>query len=160
MKNNTEEKKNELLTVVNMDEPLAEHFSLSEMLRSYTADLLGINNVPTAEQVDNLRALCQHVLEPLRQRFGVILISSGFRNVRLNRAVGGSPQSQHMRGEAADIFVASPEQGDQMFAFIRDNLQFDQLLYEHKVRNGLRWIHVSYVRRRRPNRHKSSSFWY
>ena len=157
---NTEEKKNELLTVVNMDEPLAEHFSLGEMLRSYTADLLGINNIPTQEQVDNLRALCQYVLEPVRRKFGVILISSGFRNQRLNYAVGGAPQSQHLRGEAADIFVATPEQGDKIFAYIRDNLPFDQLLYEHKVRNGYRWIHVSYVRRRRPNRHKSASYWY
>jgi len=157
MKNN--ERKNEPLSVVDLDERLTEHFSLGEMLRSCTADYFGIDNVPTVEQHENMQALCEKVLEPLRKKFGVIIISSGFRNPRLNQAVGGSPQSQHMRGEAADILVLSDEQGDKMFRYIRDHLPFDQLLYEHKRRNGRRWIHVSYVRRRRPNRHKSASFW-
>ena len=159
MKNEKEEKKNKLMEVINLDEPLARHFSLGEMLRSCTADYFGIDNVPTYEQVDNMRALCQEVLEPLRKKFGVIIISSGFRNERLNQAVGGRPQSQHIRGEAADIHVPSPEQGDKMFRYIRDNLPYDQLLYEHRRRNGCSWIHVSYVRRRRPNRHKAASYW-
>ena len=137
------ERKNEPLSVVDLDERLTEHFSLGEMLRSCTADYFGIDNVPTVEQHENMQALCEKVLEPLRKKFGVIIISSGFRNPRLNQAVGGSPQSQH-----------------KMFRYIRDHLPFDQLLYEHKRRNGRRWIHVSYVRRRRPNRHKSASFWF
>ena len=113
------ERKNEPLSVVDLDERLTEHFSLGEMLRSCTADYFGIDNVPTVEQHENMQALCEKVLEPLRKKFGVIIISSGFRNPRLNQAVGGSPQSQHMRGEAADILVLSEEQGDKMFRYIR-----------------------------------------
>jgi uncharacterized protein YcbK (DUF882 family) len=77
-----------------------------------------------------MRELAQHVLEPLRQRFGPIVISSGFRSQQVNLLVGGAIGSQHLRGEAADIVVNDAARGLQLFRFIRDHLDFDQLIWE------------------------------
>ena len=85
---------------------LSEHFTLEEMCRSGAAVRHRIDNTPDREQAERLRQLCLNVLEPLRRRFGVIRITSGFRSERLNAIVGGANTSQHMRGEAADITVA------------------------------------------------------
>ncbi len=123
---------------------LTAHFSLREMCASGTAIRLGIENVPDEAVIKRLQQLCEHVLEPLRQRFGVIRITSGYRCERLNRAVGGVKNSQHLRGEAADIHVSDIEVGRKMFRFIKENLEFDQLLFEHIRENGVCWLHVSY----------------
>jgi len=123
---------------------LSEHFSLRELCTSGTAVRLGIRNRPDEVAVSRLQLLCEHVLEPLRCRFGVIRITSGYRCPQLNRAVGGSPRSQHLRGEAADIHISNIEVGQKMFRFIRENLDFDQLLFEHIRGNGVCWLHVSY----------------
>lgn len=131
---------------------LSTHFSLREMISSGTAIRQGIDNRPTEEQTESLRRLCVNVLEPLRERFGVIRISSGFRTERLNEAVGGVRGSQHTRGEAADIHVSDMEVGMKMYDFIRHNLDFDQLLFEHKMGNGCRWLHVSFTVRRQNRR--------
>ncbi len=80
---------------------LTAHFSLREMCASGTAIRLGIKNEPSEEVINRLQQLCEHVLEPLRQRFGVIRITSGYRCERLNKAVGGVKNSQHRLGEAA-----------------------------------------------------------
>lgn len=137
-------KHNEMERTVNMNEHLSEHFTLREMCQSGTAIRKGINNTPDWKTVERLRALCVNVLEPLRRRFGVIRITSGYRCEALNIAVGGAPHSQHMRGEAADIHVSSMEVGRKMYEFIRLNTQFDQLLFEHSTKSGATWIHVSY----------------
>ena len=84
---------------------LTPHFSLWEMVRSGTAIRLGIDNRPQPEHIARMRALCENVLEPLRRRFGVIRITSGFRCPALNRVVHGVRHSQHLYGEAADIHV-------------------------------------------------------
>lgn len=85
---------------------LTEHFTLSEFVRSETAERNHINNTPSQEVVDNLRALCRNVLEPARVAFGEpIYITSGYRCPALNKAVGGKITSQHLRGEAADLQV-------------------------------------------------------
>ena len=123
---------------------LTAHFSLREMYASGTAIRLGIENVPDEAVIKRLQQLCERVLEPLRQRFGVIRITSGYRCERLNRAVGGVKNSQHLRGEAADIHVSDIEVGRKMFRFIKENLEFDQLLFEHIRENGVCWLHVSY----------------
>lgn len=130
---------------MNMNEKLTEHFSLSEMVRSATAIKLEIINSPTPEDVVRMKALCVNVLEPLRKRFGIIRITSGFRCKALNAAVGGVSNSQHMRGEAADIHVSSLEQAEKMAGYVKDCLVFDQLLIERRMSNGCCWIHVSYV---------------
>jgi zinc D-Ala-D-Ala carboxypeptidase len=85
---------------------LSEHFELAEFLVSETAARRGIANEPTPEIIDNLRRLCQSVLEPLRVKLArPVVITSGYRSPALNRAVGGSPTSHHMQGRAADIIV-------------------------------------------------------
>ena len=133
---------------------LTKHFALREFLISATAIRHGIDNVPSTDVVARLEALCNNVLEPLRRRFGVIRITSGFRNGQLNRLVGGVPTSQHLKGEAADISIGSLEVGEKMFDFIKANLDFDQLIFERVRRTGARWIHVSY-RADGQNRHEA-----
>lgn len=131
---------------------LSEHFSLREMTASGTAMQLNIDNTPDEAQTECLRNLCQQVLEPLRKRFGVIRVTSGFRNKRLNNVVGGVICSQHLLGEAADLHISNMEVGRKMYDYIRNNLDFDQLLFEHRMTNGCIWLHVSYTKRH-PNRH-------
>ena len=133
------------------DEQLSKHFTLWEMMRSGTAVRMNIKNVPDEQEKEALRQLCQHVLEPLRCRYGAIIITSGYRCLRLNRAVGGVPTSQHMRGEAADIFIPNLEIGRKYFDFIKNNTTFDQLIWEPRGATIPRWLHVSYTTRR-PNR--------
>lgn len=133
---------------------LSKHFSLEEMTNSGTAIRLRIANRPSAVQIENLRQLCLNVLEPVRLRFGVTRITSGYRCPELNSAVGGVPDSQHTRGEAADIHISDMEVGRKMFDFIRLHTDFDQLLFERRIKGGCRWLHVSYTTRR-PNRHEA-----
>lgn len=133
------------------DEQLSKHFTLWEMMRSGTAVRMNIKNVPDEQEKAALRQLCEHVLEPLRCRYGAITITSGYRCLRLNRAVGGVPTSQHMRGEAADIFIPNLETGRKYFDFIKNNTTFDQLIWEPRGADVPRWLHVSYTTQR-PNR--------
>lgn len=123
---------------------LTEHFTISEFVRSKTATDRHIDNTPTPEVVDNLRALCRNVLEPARVSFGSqIYITSGYRCPELNKAVGGKPTSQHLRGEAADLQVRGMENLRKLYNAIKDHGVFDQLLFESN-KAGVRWIHVSY----------------
>ena len=122
---------------------ITEHFTVEEFERSSTADRLGIVNRLPEALLPNLRALCEEVLEPLRAFAGKpIVISSGYRCPALNQAVGGVPQSQHLRGEAADLHLPSIAEGRAWFRWLMDNTTFDQLIWEHD-RHGSHWIHVS-----------------
>ncbi len=124
---------------------LTPHFTLEEMTRSQTAEQRHIDNTPTEEVVDNLRALCRNVLEPARAAFGApIYITSGYRCAELNRAVGGKPTSQHLRGEAADLQVRGVANLRKLFRIL-DDRPHDQLLYEVNA-NGTKWIHISFNR--------------
>ena len=88
------------------DQILTPHFRLSEFSRSATVDSLGIDNSVPKELIPSLKNLCEHVLEPLREHFGIpVVISSGYRCPALNRTVGGVSNSQHLKGEAADIIL-------------------------------------------------------
>ncbi len=132
---------------------LSEHFMLYEMTRSGVAADNNLANRPDAKQTDALRALCQHVLEPLRRRFGPIVVSSGFRSAAVNRLIpGAAPASQHTRGEAADLVIGTPERGIAMYRYIHENIDFDQLIWEPIGATAPRWLHVSYTQRRK-NRH-------
>jgi hypothetical protein len=128
---------------------MKNYFQLSEFLRSTKARALGIDNLPSFEVVDNLRALRDNVLNPLREEFGQpIIVTSGYRCARLNAAVGGVANSQHLIGQAADIKAGRGgiDANRTLFALIqRLNLPFDQLISEYNYS----WIHVSYSPRHR-----------
>ena len=129
------------------DQILTPHFRLSEFSRSATADSHGIDNSVPKELIPSLKNLCEQVLEPLREHFGIpVVISSGYRCPQLNKAVGGVPNSQHLKGEAADIILppslsSKPSSLSSWFYWILDNTCFDQLIWEKK--GSSRWIHVS-----------------
>ena len=150
---------------------LTQHFALNEFTRSATAIANGIDNSLDLAKADdrkvaeNLQYLCQTVLEPLREHFGMpVVISSGYRCKELNRVVGGVRNSQHLTGEAADIQPLAPvsagfacssslplsETLKQWFHFIQDNCRFDQLILE--TQGGRQWIHVSTCRNDSRNR--------
>ena len=132
---------------------LSENFTLEELIRSNTAERMGIDNVPKDEKVvENLRSLCLEVLQPLRDYVGApVHINSGYRCPELNIVVGGVKNSQHCRGEAADIRIVSPKQGREWAAWIEDNCRFDQMLLERN-KSGAVWLHVSCKRDASKNR--------
>jgi zinc D-Ala-D-Ala carboxypeptidase len=131
---------------------LSKNLTLSEVTKSRTAINLGINNEPNAEQLENLKTIANEVFQKIRDRFDVpIKISSGFRSEALNKKVGGSKTSDHMKGCALDIdmdgstfaaYVANWE----IFNYIRKNLEFRQLIWEFGDANNPDWVHVSYVK--------------
>lgn len=125
------------------------YFHLYEFLRSATADRQLIDNTPDFNEVENLKRLVDNVLDPLRKRWGTpIIVTSGFRCLALNRAVGGAVSSQHILGQAADIVPQGrkPEDVRRLFKLIQDmKLPFDQLINEQHYS----WIHVSYSSRHR-----------
>lgn len=121
---------------------LTKNFTLSEFTYSDTARAFGIKNIPEQAAINNLKALCAKVLQPLRDGLGVpIIITSGYRCPLLNKKVGGAPTSQHQYGQAADIVVAKKNLKD-VFNYIKNNLPFDQLLFERS--KTAQWVHVSY----------------
>lgn len=126
-----------------------KHFSLKEFTRSSTAEARGISNTPAVCEVARIEELVAGVLDPLRDWYGrPIYVTSGYRSPALNRAVGGSASSQHLRGEAADITAKSRSENKRLFEFIRHHLTFDQLIWEHGGNDGPDWVHVSYKRER------------
>lgn len=119
-----------------------KYFTIKELCKSSTATAKGIDNSPNSEIVKNLEQLIDNILDPLRERYGKpITVNSGYRCSELNKAVGGSKTSQHMKGLAADITVGSPKKNKVLFDLIKEmDLPFDQLIDENK----LSWVHVSY----------------
>lgn len=125
------------------DIQLSPHFKLSEFVKSSTASARGIDNTPDEKQIANLKRLCQEVLEPLRQHFGVpITIGSGFRCPKLNAAVGGVKNSNHLTGCAADLHLPNNEVGREWFRWLMDNTHFDELIWETSDRKRY-WIHIA-----------------
>ena len=119
-----------------------KYFTIAELCRSATARRSGIDNTPPASAVKALTVLVDEVLDPLREAWGgPIRVNSGYRCPELNEAVGGTPTSQHQRGEAADITVGSRSANRRLLALIkRLDLPVDQCIDE----KGCRWIHVSH----------------
>lgn len=134
---------------------LSKDFTLKEMLESTSAEILGITEKQEAvpeEAVCNLIHLCHEVLQPLRDNFKeVIRINSGYRCPELNKWLGGAPNSQHLKGEAVDIFLWDKQRGKEYFYYIIEHTNFDQLIWEQ--RKNRYWIHVS-AKRQGENRHQ------
>ena len=130
-----------------MNTPVTMHFTIEELYASKTAKAKGINNKPSVQQMINLVYLAAFVLEPLREAMNEpIKIGSGFRSKELNKAVGGVANSQHMKGQAADLCIdGDSKKGRKWFEYIRDHLPFDQLIWERNARTGSEWVHVSFV---------------
>ena len=127
---------------------LTENFSLNELTKSQTAERKGIDNTPSTEHQENLKSLCEMILQPIRDHFGqVVSVSSGYRSQELCVAIGSSTTSQHAKGQAADfeIFgVSNKELAD----YIDQNLDYDQLILEYwkgedEPNSG--WVHCSYT---------------
>ena len=133
---------------------LTKHFTLEEFSFSSTAKSRGINNTVPLQYIPSLRNLCEVVLEPLREQVKEpVIISSGYRCPALNKAVGGTNTSQHMNGEACDIYMEDKEKLRKWFAILMDG-DFDQLIFERNRRTGHCWIHVSCKPDTSLNRHQ------
>lgn len=135
---------------------LSEHFELSEFTASAVALSKHIKNVANEEVIENLKLLCENVLEPVREMVGrPIIITSGYRCPQLNKAVGGSKTSQHMFGQAADIIVKGVSKQEMYYIgekIRRSNIVFDQMIFEGVLessektdwKRGVTWLHISY----------------
>ena len=122
---------------------LSAHFDLCEFTRSESAKREGVSNMPTVEHLVNIKILCERVLEPIRAKFGPINISSGYRSSDLNHFIGGSLNSDHCKGRAADIDMdghGGEVTNKMIFDYIKDNLEIDQLINEFNYS----WVHVGY----------------
>jgi hypothetical protein len=125
---------------------LSRNFTLSELIKSDTAIRKGINNNPNAEQIEKLKALCENILQPVRDHFGRVKVTSGFRSVELCTAIGSSANSQHAKAEAADFECPGVDNAE-LADWIHKNLPYDQLILEFytpgEPNSG--WIHCSWI---------------
>lgn len=126
---------------------LSKNLDLSEVMRSESAKRLGIKNMPTEEHLNNLKITAEKVFQPIRDHFGKpIRVSSGYRSKALNEAIGGSKTSQHCFGQALDIDMdGTGIWNSEIFKYIKENLNFDQLIWEYGDDTNPAWVHVSYV---------------
>ena len=126
---------------------LSEHFSLQELTKSSTAERRGIANEPDDTAVENLIMVCETILEPVREHYGIPFIpNSGFRCLELNRAIGSSDRSQHTTGEAVDFEVPGISNRE-VALWVKENCKFDQLILEFYKEGdpSSGWVHCSYV---------------
>lgn len=129
---------------------VSKNISYKEATHSTTAKRLGIDNTPNAEQFSNMVYVAENVFQPIREHFGVpIYVSSFFRSEALNKAVRGSSSSTHIRGEAMDLDadVFEGVTNAQIFEYIKNNLEFDQLIWEFGTDENPAWVHVSLSKR-------------
>ena len=126
---------------------ISEHISYKEGVYSRTATRLDIDNEPNDEQMNNMCLIAQEVFEPLRMWVGgPIKINSFFRCPELNKAIGGSSKSQHCKGQAIDIDDTFGRMTNaEMYHFIKEHLDFDQMIWEFGDDDNPDWVHVSYV---------------
>jgi D-alanyl-D-alanine dipeptidase len=129
---------------------ISTHLNLAEVTRSDSAKRHNIDNTPTAEHLENFKLLAEKVFEPIRLHFKTpIFISSGYRSKALNAFIKGSETSQHCRGQAIDIDMDGSKGGvtnKMVFDFIKNRLDFDQLIAEFPENSNPAWVHVSYVK--------------
>ena len=128
-------------------ERISKHITYKEAIRSNTALRLNINNIPNDYEISNMVGIASNVFEPLREYVGgPIKINSMFRSEALNRAIGGSSRSQHCQGRAIDLDdTFGHKTNAEMFNYIKNNLNFDQLIWEFGDDTNPDWVHVSFV---------------
>jgi len=126
---------------------ISKHISDKEGRHSNTAIRRGIDNIPNDEQLANMKVLAEKVFEPLRSWVGgPIKINSFFRSVELNKAIGGSSRSQHCKGQAMDLDdTFGHKTNAEMYNYIKENLDFDQIIWEFGDDSNPAWVHISYV---------------
>jgi len=126
---------------------ISKHISYKEGVYSRTATRLGVKNNPNAEQMENMITIAEEVFEPLRMWVGgPIKINSFFRSPELNKAIGGSGKSQHCHGQAIDLDdTFGKATNAEMFEFIKEHLDFDQIIWEFGDETNPDWVHISYV---------------
>ena len=125
---------------------LSKNFTLKELVQSQTAARKGINNNPSEDQIESLQKLCENILQPVRDNFGMPLtVTSGFRSVQLCTAIGSSVNSQHAKGQAADFEVFGLSNAE-LVKWISENCEFDQMILEfHNLDEpNSGWVHCSY----------------
>jgi len=125
---------------------LSKNLTLAEATKSATAIRRGIDNTPHGEHLDNLFVIANNIFQPIREHFGVpISVTSGYRSEALNKAIGGSKTSQHSKGQALDLDadVFGGITNADIFHYIKDNLDFDQLIWEFGNSQEPNWVHVS-----------------
>jgi len=126
---------------------ISKHISDREGVYSITATRRGIDNTPSEEHLDNMKLLAEKIFEPLRKWVGgPIRINSFYRGPELNKAIGGSSKSQHCKGQAMDIDDNGCHKTNaEMYAWIKNNVDFDQMIWEFGTDKNPNWVHVSYV---------------
>ena len=131
-------------------ERISKHVSWKEGTYSRTGERLDLDNTPNEDQLKCMKAIAENIFEPLREWVGgPVKINSFFRGEPVNTAIGGSTRSQHMKGQAIDIDDTFKHKTNaEMFHFIKDNLDFDQLIWEFGTDDNPNWVHVSYVTHR------------
>lgn len=131
---------------------ITNNLTLAELINSQTAISKKIDNSPTNEHLKNLVEIANNVFQPLRDGIGKpIRISSGYRSEKLNKAVGGSNTSQHSKGQALDLVATAGYTNKDIFDFIKNNLEFDQLIWEFGTNENPHWVHVSYAKGKNRN---------
>jgi len=125
---------------------LSRNFSLQELIKSDTAVRLDIDNNPNADQIEKLKLLCENILQPVRDHFGRVKVTSCYRSVALCQAINSSVNSQHAKAEAADFECLGVDNAE-LADWIKNNLDYDQLILEYytpgEPNSG--WIHCSYI---------------
>ena len=134
---------------------ISHNISYAEAIHSNTAKRKGIDNTPNPTQVENMKLTAEKIFQPLREWVGgPIKINSFFRGEPVNTAIGGSTRSQHMKGQAIDIDdTFGHKTNAEMYHYIKDNLDFDQMIWEFGTDKNPNWLHISWVSHR-PNRKK------
>ena len=125
---------------------LSANFTLKELTRSDTATRHGLDNTPQGVTLDNLKLLCEKILQPVREHYAKsVTVNSGYRAPEVNAAVGGSKTSDHCKGQAADIEISTVPNAELAY-WIKDNLKFTQLILEFYTQGvpDSGWVHVSY----------------
>jgi len=126
---------------------ISDNITYAEAIHSQTAKRKGIDNTPTAKQVEVMKLTAEKIFEPLRKFVGgPIKVNSFFRSAELNKAIGGSKTSQHCKGQAIDIDdVFGYKTNAEMYNWVKENLNFDQMIWEFGTDMNPNWVHISYV---------------